>query len=119
MISMEEGESVAFALWNLQERGRMFISPQTKVYKGMIVGESAKNEDLSVNPIKEKKLTNIRAAGRDENILITPHREMGLENGIEWIGDDELIEVTPQSVRLRKKVLKQTDRPRKRQLEAD
>jgi len=112
MISMEEGESVAFALWNLQERGRMFISPQTKVYKGMIVGESAKNEDLSVNPIKEKKLTNMRASGSDEAINLTPVQPMSLEQALEYIDDDELAEVTPKSIRLRKKELDEHKRRR-------
>jgi GTP-binding protein len=79
----------------------------------MIVGEYSRDNDLNVNICREKKLTNIRAAGRDENILITPHREMGLEEGIEWIGEDELVEVTPQSIRLREKVLKQSERPRR------
>ena len=78
-----------------------------------------RNNDLNVNICREKKLTNIRAAGRDENIIISPHREMGLEEGIEWIADDELVEVTPESVRLRKKILKQTDRPRRRQEDDD
>ncbi len=81
----------------------------------MVVGEYSRAVDLNVNISREKKLTNIRAAGRDENIIITPHREMGLEEGIEWIADDELVEVTPQSIRLRKKRLKQADRPRRRQ----
>jgi GTP-binding protein len=93
----------------------LFIAPGTKVYEGMIVGEYSRDNDLNVNICREKKLTNIRAAGKDENILISPHREMGLEEGIEWIADDELVEVTPESIRLRKKVLKQTDRPRRRQ----
>ncbi len=119
MVADREGTAPPYAIFHLQERGILFIAPGTKVYEGMVVGEYSRDNDLNVNICREKKLTNIRAAGRDENILITPHREMGLENGIEWIGDDELIEVTPQSVRLRKKVLKQTDRPRKRQLEAD
>ena len=119
MVADREGAAPPYAIFHLQERGILFIAPGTKVYEGMIVGEYSRDNDLNVNICREKKLTNIRAAGRDENILITPHREMGLENGIEWIGDDELIEVTPQSVRLRKKVLKQTDRPRRKQLEAD
>ena len=91
------------------------IGPGVDVYEGMIVGEYSRDNDLNVNICREKKLTNIRAAGRDENIIISPHREMGLEEGIEWIADDELVEVTPESIRLRKKVLKQTDRPRRRQ----
>jgi len=85
----------------------------------MIVGEYSRENDLNVNICREKKLTNIRAAGKDENILISPHREMGLEEGIEWIADDELVEVTPESIRLRKKILRQTDRPRRRQEKDD
>ena len=84
----------------------------------MVVGEYSRENDLNVNICREKKLTNIRAAGRDENVIITPHQDMGLELGIEWIGDDELVEVTPEAVRLRKKVLKQVERP-KRKLEAE
>ena len=106
-------------IFHLQERGMLFIAPGTRVYEGMVVGEYSRDTDLNVNICREKKLTNIRAAGRDENVIITPHREMGLENGIEWIADDELVEVTPQSIRLRKKFLKQADRPRRRQEEED
>jgi GTP-binding protein len=84
------------------------------VYEGMIVGEYSRDTDLDVNICREKKLTNIRAAGHDEAVRITPHREMGLENGIEWVGDDELVEVTPQSIRLRKKVLRHVERPKRR-----
>jgi len=112
MISMANGEAVAFALWNLQERGQMFITPQTKVYEGMIVGESAKNEDMTVNPMKEKKLSNVRASGSDEAINLTPVRPMGLEQALEYIDDNELVEVTPQSIRLRKKILKENERKR-------
>jgi GTP-binding protein len=85
----------------------------------MVVGEYSRENDLNVNVCKEKKLTNMRAAGKDENIIISPHREMGLEEGIEWIADDELVEVTPESIRLRKKILKQTDRPRRRHEDDD
>ena len=112
MISMENGEAIAYALWNLQERGQMFITPQTKVYEGMIIGESAKNEDLIVNPMKEKKLTNVRASGSDDAINLTPVRPMSLEQALEYIDDDELVEVTPKSIRLRKKILKGLDRKR-------
>jgi GTP-binding protein len=90
----------------MQERGGLFIPPGTRVYQGMVIGEYSRETDLNVNICREKKLTNIRAAGRDENILITPHRVMGLETGIEWIGDEELVEVTPQSIRLRKRALR-------------
>ena len=117
MVADREGLTTPYAVFHLQERGTLFVAPGIRVYEGMVVGEYSRNNDLNVNICKEKKLTNIRAAGRDENILITPHREMGLENGIEWIGDDELVEVTPQSVRLRKKILKQVERPRRREEE--
>ncbi|MBI1813478.1 MAG: translational GTPase TypA [Deltaproteobacteria bacterium] len=114
MVSDREGVAPPYAIFHLQERGTIFIAPSTHVYEGMVVGEYSRESDLNVNICREKKLTNIRAAGRDENIIITPHREMGLENGIEWIGDDELVEITPQSVRLRKRVLKQVERPKRR-----
>ena len=112
MVSMATGEAVAFAIWNLQERGQMFITPQTKIYEGMIVGESAKDEDMVVNPMKEKKLSNVRASGTDEAVNLTPMKPMTLEQALEYIDDDELVEVTPESIRLRKKALKETDRRR-------
>jgi GTP-binding protein len=117
MVSDREGVATPYAVFHLQERGTIFIQPGARVYEGMVVGEYSRDVDLNVNICREKKLTNIRAAGRDENIIISPHREMGLEEGIEWIADDELVEVTPQSIRLRKKILKQADRPRRRQEE--
>jgi GTP-binding protein len=117
MVADREGSSTPYAVFHLQERGIIFIPPGARVYEGMVVGEYSRDVDLNVNICREKKLTNIRAAGRDENIIITPHREMGLEEGIEWIADDELVEVTPQSIRLRKKILKQSDRPRRREEE--
>ena len=119
MVADREGVATPYAVFHLQERGIIFIPPGARVYEGMIVGEYSRDVDLNVNICREKKLTNIRAAGRDENIIITPHREMGLEEGIEWIADDEWVEVTPESVRLRKKILKQSDRPRRRQDEDD
>jgi GTP-binding protein len=94
----------------MQERGTLFIPPSTRVYEGMVIGEYSRESDLNVNICREKKLTNIRASGRDENVVITPHRDMGLEAGVEWIGDDELVEVTPQSIRLRKRILGQSYR---------
>ena len=115
MVADREGVATPYAIFHLQERGVLFIAPGTRVYEGMVVGEYSRDNDLNVNICREKKLTNIRAAGRDENIIITPHREMGLEAAIEWIGDDELVEITPQSVRLRKKILKQVERPKRRQ----
>ncbi|HEX9444522.1 MAG TPA: EF-Tu/IF-2/RF-3 family GTPase, partial [Candidatus Binatia bacterium] len=117
MVADREGPTTPYAVFHLQERGTLFIARGTRVYEGMVIGEYSRENDLNVNICREKKLTNIRAAGRDENILITPHREMGLEEAIEWIADDDLVEVTPQSIRLRKKVLKQTDRPRSRHKE--
>jgi GTP-binding protein len=115
MVADREGVATPYAVFHLQERGTIFIQPGARVYEGMVVGEYSRDVDLNVNICREKKLTNIRAAGRDENIIISPHREMGLEDGIEWIADDELVEVTPESIRLRKKILKQSDRPRRRQ----
>ena len=119
MVADREGSAPPYAIYHLQERGVMFIAPGTKVYEGMVVGEYSRENDLNVNVCKEKKLTNMRAAGKDENIIISPHREMGLEAALEWIADDELVEVTPQSIRLRKKILKQADRPRPRHEQDD
>ncbi|MCH7529334.1 MAG: hypothetical protein IH972_07260 [Candidatus Marinimicrobia bacterium] len=110
-----EGGATPYAVFHVQERGNLFIAPGTRVYEGMVIGEYSRGTDLNVNICREKKLSNMRAAGRDENILITPHREMGLEEGIEWVGDDELVEVTPQSIRLRKTLLKQAERPKRQQ----
>ena len=110
MISTETGSAMTYALWNLQERGSLFIGPQTEVYTGMIIGESAKNIDLDVNPLKNKKLTAIRSSGRDEAMLLTPPRVFSLEEALEWINDDELVEVTPDAIRIRKKGLTPQDR---------
>jgi GTP-binding protein len=110
MVSMVEGTSVAFSLWNLQERGVLFIGPGVPVYEGMIVGENARPDDLEVNVTKGKKLTNIRAAGADDAIVLETPRQLTLENALEFIADDELVEVTPQSIRLRKRFLKQHER---------
>ena len=105
IVSDREGEVVAYACFYAQERGALFVKPGDKVYTGMIVGEHSHDNDLDFNICKEKKLTNIRAAGRDENVILTPPREMGLEKALEWIAEDELVEVTPLSIRLRKKAL--------------
>ncbi len=110
MISTETGTAMTYALWNLQERGTLFISPQTEVYEGMIIGVSAKNIDLDVNPLKNKKLTAIRSSGRDEAMLLTPPKILSLEEALEFINDDELVEVTPDAIRLRKKGLTPNDR---------
>jgi len=112
LISNEQGEAVAYALFNLQERGRMFVSPGEKLYEGMIIGIHTRDNDLVVNPIKTKKLTNIRAAGKDDAILLTPPIQLNLEYAVEFIADDELVEVTPASIRIRKRFLKEQDRKR-------
>jgi len=105
LISMEQGEAVAYSLNMLEERGTLFISPGEKLYQGMIIGENAKPQDLEVNPLKSKQLTNFRASGKDEGIRLTPPRRMTLEQAIAYIQNDELVEVTPKSVRLRKRHL--------------
>ncbi|MBK8971892.1 MAG: translational GTPase TypA [Hahellaceae bacterium] len=110
MISNVTGKTLAYALWNLQDRGRMFIDPNIEVYEGMVIGLHSRDNDLVVNPTKAKQLTNIRAAGSDENILLTPPIRFSLEQALEFIEDDELVEVTPQSIRLRKKKLKEHER---------
>ena len=112
LISMENGVSVAYALWNLEERGRMFIGPQENVYEGMIIGEHSRDNDLEVNPLKGKKLTNVRASGTDEAVRLTPHIRFSLEEAIAYIDDDELVEVTPKIIRLRKRVLDPHERKR-------
>jgi GTP-binding protein len=112
LVSTEPGEAVAYALWNLEERGVMFAEPGTKVYQGMIIGENSRGHDLDVNPVKTKKLTNIRAAGKDDNVLLTPPRRMSLEEALAYIEDDELVEVTPKSIRLRKRALDPNQRKR-------
>ncbi|MCL4430707.1 MAG: translational GTPase TypA [Epsilonproteobacteria bacterium] len=112
LTSMEDGVTLAFSLANLQERGVLFVNPQTKVYKGMIVGEHSRTNDLDVNPIKGKAQSNVRSSGADEAIKLVPPRDMNLERALEWIEDDELLEVTPLSIRIRKKWLDPTDRKR-------
>jgi len=112
LISMEDGVSVAYALWNLEERGRMFIGSQVQVYQGMIIGEHSRDNDLEVNPLKGKKLSNVRASGSDEAVRLTPHTQFSLEEAIAYINNDELVEVTPQSIRLRKKYLDPHERKR-------
>ncbi|MBT8343147.1 MAG: translational GTPase TypA, partial [Sulfurovum sp.] len=105
LVSMDDGEAVAFSIFNLQSRGIMFISPQDKVYSGMVIGESARPGDLDVNPLKGKALTNMRTSGADDAIKLVTPRLITLESAMEWIEDDELIEITPISVRIRKKSL--------------
>jgi GTP-binding protein len=112
LVSQEDGEAVAYALFNLQERGRMFVAPGDKVYEGMVIGIHSRDNDLVVNPVKTKKLTNVRAAGKDDNVLLTPPVKLSLEYAVEFIADDELVEVTPRTLRIRKRFLKEPERRR-------
>jgi GTP-binding protein len=110
LVSDRQGESVAYGLFHLEPRGILFIEPGVPVYEGMIVGENNREQDLDVNPCKEKKLSNVRAAGKDEALTLTPVLPMTLERAIEFIRDDEQVEVTPKSIRLRKNVLQANQR---------
>ncbi len=110
LVSLEQGPAVAYALWNLEERGFLFIGPGEKVYPGMIIGEHSRPTDLDVNPLKSKQLTNIRAAGKDDAVLLSPPVRLSLEQALAYIGDDELVEVTPRSIRLRKRQLASNER---------
>ncbi len=112
MVSMVPGKAVPYALFQLQERAELFVSPGDEVYEGMIVAENARDNDLVVNPTKEKKLTNVRASGSDENIILKPPRQLFLEAALEYIEDDELVEVTPKVIRLRKIYLRENERRR-------
>ena len=112
LISTETGTAMTYALWNIQERGQLFIGPQTPVYEGMIIGVSAKNMDMGVNPIKNKHMTSIRSTGADEAMKLVPPRILTLESAIEFINDDELVEITPTDIRVRKRYLTEIDRRR-------
>jgi GTP-binding protein len=112
LISNGTGRALGYALFNLQERGRLFIGPGEDVYEGQIIGEHARENDLTVNPMKAKQLTNVRASGRDENILLTPPVVISLERGLEYVDDDELLEITPACIRLRKRYLLEHERKR-------
>ncbi len=114
LISQENGKAVGYALFKLQERAEFFVGPGADVYEGMIVGENARDNDMTVNPIREKKLTNVRASGSDDNILLKPPRDMSLEAALEYIENDEYVEITPAVIRLRKIYLRETDRKRMR-----
>jgi GTP-binding protein len=114
LVSMAQGTARAYAIWNLQERGKMFVEHQTEVYEGMVVGIHSRDNDLVVNPLKEKQLTNVRASGTDDAIMLVPPIKYTLEQALEFIEDDELVEVTPKNIRIRKKFLKETDRKRKK-----
>ncbi len=110
LVSQEHGEAVAYALWNLEDRGRMFVSPGDKLYEGMVIGIHSRDNDLVVNPIKGKKLTNVRASGTDEAVRLTPPVKLTLESAVEFIDDDELVEITPKSIRIRKRHLQEHER---------
>ena len=112
LVSQEQGEAVAYALWNLEDRGRMFVSPNDKIYEGMIIGIHSRENDLVVNPLKGKKLTNVRASGTDEAVRLTTPIKLTLEGAVEFIDDDELVEITPRSIRLRKRYLSELERRR-------
>ena len=113
LVADRAGVSTAFALWNIQERGELFIGPAIEVYEGMILGENSREQDMDVNVTKEKKQTNMRSSSADEAIRLIPHKELSLEQAIEFIADDEFVEITPKSIRLRKKVLQASRRPRR------
>ena len=113
LVADRAGVSTAYALWGVQERGELFIGPALDVYEGMIVGENSREQDMDVNVTREKKLTNMRSSSADEAIRLIPHRELSLEQAIEFIADDEFVEITPKSIRLRKKVLQANTRPRR------
>ncbi len=117
LISAEQGEAVPYALFKLEPRGRMFVSPGDPVYEGMVIGIHARDNDLVVNPVREKKLTNVRAAGKDENVVLTPPIQHTLESAIEFIADDELVEITPKSIRVRKRYLTEHERKRASRVE--
>ena len=112
LVSMVSGKALGYSLWNLQERGRLCVEPNIEVYEGMILGIHSRSNDLAVNPIKGKQLTNVRASGTDENIQLTPSIKFTLEQALDFIEDDELVEVTPHAIRLRKKFLKEHERKR-------
>jgi GTP-binding protein len=116
MVSMASGKALGFSLWNLQDRGQLYIGPGTEVYEGMVIGNTSKGEEMMVNPTKGKQLTNMRASGSDESIYLTPPKELSIEFGLEIMADDEYLEITPGSVRLRKQILKEADRNRARRV---
>ena len=112
LISCDNGKAMTYALWNIQERGQLFIGPQTEVYEGMIIGVASRNKDIEVNPIKNKKMTAVRSTGNDEAMKLVPPKVLSLEEALEFINDDELVEITPDDIRLRKKYLTNLDRRR-------
>jgi len=117
LISAENGDAVAYALWKLQDRGRMFVNPGEKLYEGMVIGIHSRDNDLVVNPIKGKQLTNVRASGTDEAVRLVPPIKLTLEYAVEFIDDDELVEITPKSIRIRKRYLLEHERKRASRVE--
>jgi GTP-binding protein len=115
LVADRPGAATTYALYNLQERGELFVKPATKVYEGMMIGENSRDVDLDVNVVREKKLTNMRASTADEAMRLVPYRELSLEQALEFIREDELVEVTPASIRMRKKVLESNRRPKWKQ----
>jgi GTP-binding protein len=113
LVADRAGRTTAYALWNLQERGDLFVQPGLEVYEGMVIGQNARWDDMDVNVVKEKKQTNMRASVADEAIRLIPFRPLTMEEAIEFIADDELVEITPKSIRLRKKILEYNKRPKK------
>jgi GTP-binding protein len=113
LVADRGGHTTAYALWGLQERGEMFVGPGVEVYEGRVVGENSRDNDLTVNIVREKKLTNMRSSTADEAIRLVPFKNLNLEQAIEFIADDELVEITPKSLRLRKKILQENHRPRR------
>ena len=114
MVSMAAGKALGFSIANLQERGTLYVEPNTEVYEGMVIGDTSKGEEMMVNPTKGKQLTNMRASGTDENIQLIPPKKLSIETGLEVMSDDEYLEVTPKSVRLRKQYLTDADRAKAR-----
>jgi GTP-binding protein len=114
MTSMASGKSFGFSLWNLQDRGRLYIGPATDIYEGMVIGDTSKGDDMDVNPCKGKQLSNMRSSGKDEALNLVPHYELSIERGMELMRDDEYLEITPKNIRLRKKLLTELDRARGR-----
>jgi GTP-binding protein len=115
LVADRTGKTTTYALYHIQPRGELFISESTAVYEGMIVGENSRETDMDVNVIKEKKLTNMRASGADEALRLVPHRQLSLEQSLEFIKEDELVEITPQSIRLRKRILEGNKRPKNKE----
>ena len=112
MVSMVTGKAAGYALWNLQDRGVLYIGPNVEVYEGMVIGNVSKGNDMAVNPVKGKQLTNMRASGSDDAILLTPPLDVTLERGLEIMSEDEYLEITPNNIRLRKQFLTESDRTR-------